>query len=137
MQYLSFLRFKKRDDELIKSKITEKGLIFKMPNPRLEKILQLFKEDPQNTFLLYALGLEYQSELDFEKSIEYFEKLRDFNPDYLGLYYPLVGLYHRQGKIEKAQIRLREGIQIAQKLNNWKTRGELEELSHSIQDFED
>jgi len=108
-----------------------------MPNDRLEKIQKLYEEDIENSFLLYALALEYQACGELSLSIEFFEKLRDLDPGYLGLYYPLTGLYNQVGNKDLALIRVKEGLEWALKKNNLKTRSELEGLMNSIQELDE
>jgi tetratricopeptide (TPR) repeat protein len=107
-----------------------------MSQSRLEKILKLYQEDPGNSFLIYALALEYKAENDLDLSLQYFEKLQNLDPEYLGLYYPLSGIYARLGYKDLAIKSVLKGMELAEKQNNLKTRGELEQWYHSLLESE-
>jgi len=81
---------------------------------RLEQLLQFHKEDPNDPFNLYALGTEYKSD-DPKTALDYFEKLVQFHPDYLAVYYHLAQLYIDFGYYEKAKATYETGIEKASK----------------------
>lgn len=63
------------------------------------KILDnVLKEHPNNAFALYAKGLAYYNEEEFQKSIEYFEKSRQLDPS--------ADLLRAEIMLEKAQAKL-------------------------------
>jgi tetratricopeptide (TPR) repeat protein len=85
-----------------------------MNTPRLEQLLQFYKEEPNDPFNLYALGNEYKS-VDINTALDYFEKLVDLHPDYIATYYHLAQIYLDLGENEKAKLTYEKGIEKAQK----------------------
>lgn len=101
---------------------------------RLEEIKKMMKTDPNDSFLTYALALEYEKIGDTQKAISIIEQLTVEDPDYLGAYYKLGQLYESQDKIEAAEKIYRKGIELADAKNDSKTKGELEEALWLIEE---
>jgi tetratricopeptide (TPR) repeat protein len=91
--------------------------------PILEDIL---KEDPNNTFTLFALAKEWSNKGDFTTAIQYFIKLKEIDDQYLGLYLHLGKAYEANDEIEKALVIFREGCQVATSQNDEKSHSELQ-----------
>ncbi|WP_448700199.1 tetratricopeptide repeat protein [Mucilaginibacter sp. AW1-3] len=64
-----------------------------MQNTRLEKLLEFFKNEPNDEFLKYALATEYLRLNDTDKALFYYEDLYNNHPNYVGNYYHLGKLY--------------------------------------------
>ena len=62
---------------------------------RLEQIQEMLKSEPADSFLNYALALEYAKINDVRKAIELLEALLAREENYLGAYYQL-GKYYEQ-----------------------------------------
>jgi tetratricopeptide (TPR) repeat protein len=105
-----------------------------MSNQRLDYILQMLKIEPNDSFLRYALSLEYAKSNEIEKAIETIELLLVNDVNYLGAYYQLGKLYEQSGNTGLAIETYKKGIVIAQQQNNRKTLGELNEALLSIED---
>lgn len=106
-----------------------------MSNPdRLEEIKKMMKTDPNDSFLTYALALEYEKIGDINKAISIIEQITIEDPDYLGSYYKLGQLYESQEKIDAAEKIYRKGIELAEAKNDNKAKGELEEALWLIED---
>lgn len=101
---------------------------------RLEEIKKMMKTDPNDSFLTYALALEYEKIGDINKAISIIEQLTVEDPDYLGAYYKLGQLFEAQDKIEAAEKIYRKGIELANAKNDNKTKGELEEALWLIEE---
>jgi Tfp pilus assembly protein PilF len=87
----------------------------------------MLKSEPQDSFLNYALALEYAKINDIKKAIELLEKLLENDENYLGAYYQLGKYYEQIEQLQNAVITYEKGVIIAQKCNNRKTLGELNE----------
>lgn len=85
---------------------------------RLEELLELLKAEPNDSFLKYALAIEYQNTGDKDKALRTFEDLRQRNPNYLALYNPLGLLYEQKGEIENAIKIYEEGCALAVKIGD-------------------
>jgi tetratricopeptide (TPR) repeat protein len=105
-----------------------------MSNQRLDYILQMLKTEPNDSFLRYALSLEYAKSNEIKKAIETIEALLANDSDYLGAYYQLGKLYEQADNTPLAIETYKKGIAIAQKQNNRKTLGELNEALFLIED---
>ncbi len=84
-----------------------------MQSTRLNKLLEFLDNDPNDSFILYALATEYNSLNDIEKAFSYYLKLINEHPNYVGTYYHLGKLYEKEGNKEKAIDIYQNGINIA------------------------
>ena len=103
---------------------------------RLAMIQDMLKKDPTDDFLNYALALEYYKVDQLNNAIETLEKLAEQSPDYLGTYYQLGQWYEELEAFEKAIAIYKAGKAVAEKQNDQKTLGELEEALMFIDDWE-
>ena len=94
-------------------------------NDRIYELKNLLKDDPEDTFLHYALGLEYIKTGDEELALERFEILMNKYPDYLPVYYQAAHLYLAKGENDQAEITFKKGIALAGRLEEIKTSQEL------------
>lgn len=92
---------------------------------RLQQVQEMLKNEPHDSFLNYALAIEYAKEKKLEKAIEIIESLLKRDENYLGAYYQLGQLYEQTGKTQNAIEAYNKGISIAKQQNNKKTLGEL------------
>lgn len=96
--------------------------------PIMEKIQQLkqfLEKSPNDNFLIHALALEYAKlEMD-EEAAHYFETNRQAAPDYLATYFHLGKLYEQMNQPVKAIEVYKEGIDIAQQQQQFKTKNEI------------
>jgi tetratricopeptide (TPR) repeat protein len=101
---------------------------------RLKYIQEMLKNEPNDSFLNYALALEYAKINDIPKAIELIEGLLLRDGNYVGAYYQL-GKYYEQ--IEQRQTAIdtyKKGIVIVQEMNNKKTLRELKEALQMLED---
>lgn len=92
---------------------------------RIAQLEKMLAEDPNDSFVQFAMAMEYKSNEDFENAIEQFEKLKLSDADYVGLYYHLAKSYEEQGDEKKALTIYSTGITIATKLNDLHAKSEL------------
>ena len=97
-----------------------------MENPRLTQLLDFLKADPKDSFLLYAIALEYAGMNDTENSLSWFERLRELNPDYLALYYHYGKTLEKAGRTQDAIPVYQAGINLANAQRNFHTKNELQ-----------
>jgi Tfp pilus assembly protein PilF len=98
-----------------------------MTPSRLQQIQEMLKTDPKDSFLNYALALEYAKIDNVKKAIELIEDLLINDEKYLGAYYQLGFYYQQTGQTQKAIVTYKKGIVIAQEQQNKKALGELNE----------
>ncbi|MGF1564205.1 MAG: hypothetical protein ACFCUH_02450 [Flavobacteriales bacterium] len=101
---------------------------------RKELLLDLLRENPNDSFARYALALEYKKENLPDKAREVFEALRNEHPDYLPTYYQLGKLVEEAGDEFRALQVYRDGLHLAIRLHDLKTRSELEEAIWMLED---
>ncbi len=92
---------------------------------KLTQLLQFLEETPHDPFLQYCLALEYDKKDEPEKSLEYFQKLLNNDPNYVATYYHLGKLYEKMDRRDDAIITYTKGLEIAKQLNDNHTYGEL------------
>ena len=86
-----------------------------------EQLLEMLKTEPHDSFLNYALALEYAKSNDLLKAIELIENVLTKDENYLGAYYQLGKYYELINAAGKAITTYTKGIAIAKKQNNRKT----------------
>jgi Tfp pilus assembly protein PilF len=101
---------------------------------RVDEIKKMLKTDPKDSFLTYALALEYEKANDSNKAISIIEQLIKDDPNYLGAYYKLGQLYESKDKLESARKIYTTGITLADEKNDFKSKGELEEALWLIEE---
>ncbi|TXE15490.1 tetratricopeptide repeat protein [Psychroserpens burtonensis] len=94
---------------------------------RIEQLQEFLKEDSNDSFLTYALALEYVRVEKYDIARDCFLKLIKDDENYIGSYYQLGKLYESLNDLEKARGIYKKGIKIAQKSENKKTLLELQE----------
>ncbi|CAN5366542.1 hypothetical protein BH10BAC1_BH10BAC1_17370 [soil metagenome] len=101
---------------------------------RLTEIQEMLKTEPNDSFLNYALALEYAKENNVKKAIELIEELLNRDENYLGAYYQLGKYYEELAEPQKAIAIYNHGVSIAQKQKNNKAMGELNEALWMLED---
>ena len=96
-------------------------------NARIDELLKMVSQLPNDPFPLYALGLEYLSSDNFDQAVHFFLQTEAKFPDYLPTFYQLGNLFFKMDDVEKAKITFKKGIALAEKQTNRKTKAELEE----------
>jgi Tfp pilus assembly protein PilF len=94
---------------------------------RLQLLKDLLEKEPTDSFLNYALALEYAKENNLTKAIELIEQIVQKDEQYLASYYQLGQLYEQQNQAQKALEYYKKGVLIAQVQKNKKTLNELNE----------
>lgn len=98
-----------------------------MSQNRLEMILEMLGNNPDDEFLRYAAALEYIKLEETDEAIRYLKSLIKDSPDYLASYYQLGKLLEIKNKASQAIKVYQKGKAIAQKQRDVKALGELEE----------
>ncbi len=93
---------------------------------RLDSLLQMLEKDPEDSFLLYGIALEYNSVKDYTNAEHYLKKILNSNPDYVPAYMQLALLMENLNKIEEAKDYYLIGITAAKKTNDTKAAKEME-----------
>jgi len=102
-----------------------------MNEGRILQLKQFIKEDENDLFSRYALGLEYKEEAPHE-AIRHFEDVRSKSPEYSAVYYHLAETYLEIDEPEQARKVFLSGIKI---LHQDKDPHALKELKNAYQNF--
>ena len=81
-----------------------------MSNTRIEQLKNFLEQNPNDSFVRYALAIEHVNLDDDETALFYFKKILEHDPDYTGLYYHLGKLYQRRKENKLAEETFREGM---------------------------
>ncbi len=92
---------------------------------RIEKLLDLLKTNPADSFLQHALALEYIKMGKETDAQRLFEKLLAETPGYVGSYYHLGKLHERMGRANEAVEIYEKGLLEAKKAGDQHTYNEL------------
>lgn len=87
-----------------------------MPKNRLEQLQALLIDAPNDSFVLFALAKEYEKEGAYLQSLQYFKKLYETNPEYIGLYYHMGSILKAINQPLEAKKIFQEGVKIAEKI---------------------
>src|SRR3990172_9631122 len=93
---------------------------------RIEVLKEILNEDPQDSFARYGLAMELAKQGSLAEAISEFRRLLSINPNYCAAYYQAGQTLEKLGNYEEAKETYRQGIEVASRLNDAKTRGELE-----------
>lgn len=94
---------------------------------KIAQLQALLKDDPQDTFLRYALALEHVKLNELAQAVNIFDSLVETEPQYLATYLQYGNLLAQMGQIEKAEGVFRKGIEIAKIQSKFKAQQELEQ----------
>ncbi|OYU94907.1 MAG: hypothetical protein CFE21_14610 [Bacteroidetes bacterium B1(2017)] len=105
-----------------------------MREQRLEKLLEMLTQNEGDTFVNYALAMEYLGLNQKEKAEDYFRKCIDLDEKYTSAYYQLALLASEKGEDTLAISYLEKGLLFLNGPSNQKTKNEfqalLDELSY-------
>jgi len=102
-------------------------------NSRLDHLQKMLRDQPNDSFLLFALAKEHEKNGELKKAMIVYEKLRKNDPDYVGLYYHLAALYAESEQPQLAKKTYEDGIKVAGKQND---QHALAELKNAFVNFE-
>lgn len=99
---------------------------------RIEQLHEFLKDDINDSFLKYALALEYVRIEKNNTARDCFLKLIKDDENYIASYYQLGKLYESLNELKKAMGIYRNGIDIAKKIKDTKTLLELQEAYNML-----
>jgi tetratricopeptide (TPR) repeat protein len=104
-----------------------------MNNTRLQKLLEMNSENPQDTFVVYAIGMEYLGLNQFADAEQCFKDCLELDSNYISAYYQLGLLFQRSENDVQALLYLRKGLDLAKLVSNQKTLNEFKSLIEEIE----
>lgn len=102
---------------------------------RINQLQELLQKEPNDSFLNYALALEYSKLNEKEKAVELIVSLLLRDENYLGAYYQLGQLYEQTNQLEKAREAYSKGMVIGSQQKNHKAVGELKTALSLIEEM--
>ncbi len=103
-----------------------------MDDKMINRLHAYLEKDPDDTFTLFALALEYQKQGEDHRARSFFEAILSKDPGYVGTYYHLGKLYENNGATKKARSTYQKGIQVAEAAGDRKALAELQEALQII-----
>ncbi|HVT89340.1 MAG TPA: tetratricopeptide repeat protein [Tepidisphaeraceae bacterium] len=93
---------------------------------KLQKLMAMLQREPNDSFLLYGIGMEYKKLGDRDKALEFFARLIQADPGYCYAYYQQAQTYEQLGNVDQAKQSYREGIAAARRVGDAHAQSELE-----------
>ncbi len=104
-----------------------------MNSSRIKQLTEFLKDSPEDSFLIFALAKELEKQGNEEEAIAQFNKLKELDANYVGLYYHLAALLAKKNDDKLTLNVYNEGISIAEKLGDSHA---LAELKNAKMNFE-
>ncbi len=110
-----------------------------MQQTRLDRLLEMIKEEPNDSFLKYAIATELIKLEEPQKALSYFLDLVASDPNYVGVYYHLAKLYEALNDRDKAAETYETGMLLSRKLGDNHAYSELHSAFRSFNglDYDD
>ena len=102
---------------------------------RREQIESMLQDDPSDTFLRYALAMEYDKEGQHDQALEGFAQLTKGDPPYVPAFFMAGQMLARLDRINESRDFLREGIEQARAQGDTHAAGEMSEFLASLGSF--
>ena len=96
------------------------------PSERMRQLHQMLQKEPDDTFLLYGIALEYKKHNESAKALEYLDRVLRLDPGYLYAYHQRGLVHEADGDVEAAKRAYRDGIEAATKKGDAHARDEIE-----------
>ena len=93
---------------------------------RMRQLQQMLQREPNDTFLLYGIALEYKKAGDNKQAIEYLDRVIQLDSGYCYAYHQRGLAYETESDLESAKRSYREGIEAARKKGDEHARQEIE-----------
>ena len=108
-----------------------------MASDRLQQLLSMLKNSPDDSFINFAIAKEYEGLENDENALKYYLQLVERDPEYVGTYYHLGKHYEKLEAFEKAFSTYKEGMEIAKSQGDQHAFNELAGAKLNLGDDED
>jgi tetratricopeptide (TPR) repeat protein len=99
---------------------------------RREKIEAMLVDEPRDSFLRYALAMEFDKEGRQDESLQLFAGLMRDEPPYVAAFFMAAQQLTRLDRVAEARTALRDGIEAARRLGDAHAAGEMSEFLTSL-----
>lgn len=93
--------------------------------PRLEQLLTMLQAEPADSFVRYAVAMEYLKAKRYAEAIGEFDELLRRNPDYVAAYFMGGRARQQQGDVPGAKATYAQGVEVAKKVGDQKAAREI------------
>ena len=100
-------------------------MVYAAAMPSLEQLLPLLTAEPDDSFLRYAVAMEYARLGKDDEALGEFAELMRRHPDYVPAYFMGGRTAETKGDIEKAKELYKAGIVVAQRVGDTHAAGEI------------
>jgi Tfp pilus assembly protein PilF len=100
---------------------------------RLKSLFELYKTDPNDSFVAYGIALEYISTDNYDDAEKFLSEIIIKDPDYLPAYMQLAQVKENLNKIDEAKDTYQKGIEVAKMNGELKTASEMEEFLNELE----
>ncbi len=104
---------------------------------RFQYLQQLLEASPTDSFLLFAMAKECEGQGEASNALDYYLRLQEADPNYVGLYYHLGKLYENLGNDQKAILTYKKGIDISRNAGDQHAASELSGALLNLADPDD
>ena len=99
---------------------------------KLRQLFRLIEREPNDTFLLYGVGMEYKKLSAYAQAIEYFDRVISIDPGYCYAYFQKGQVCELMSKPEQARRAYQDGIAAAKRVGDSHAQGELEAAMEAL-----
>jgi tetratricopeptide (TPR) repeat protein len=99
---------------------------------RRERIEAMLVDDPNDSFLLYSLAMDYRGGGEIESSLRVFDQLIHRETPHVPAFFMSAQMLVEADRIDEARSRLRDGIEQARMQNDSHAAAEMSELLASL-----
>ncbi|MEZ5059328.1 MAG: tetratricopeptide repeat protein [Saprospiraceae bacterium] len=92
---------------------------------RLEQLKTFLRENPEDPFILFAIAKEYEKQGIPEKALEFYSRVIEADPNYVGVYYHLGKWHEKAGAFDQAIEVYKKGQEVAKAQGDKHALGEL------------
>jgi tetratricopeptide (TPR) repeat protein len=93
---------------------------------KLDALQNMLEESPNDSFLRFALAMEWARKGDYNRSADLFQQLCKMDPDYVGAYLHWGRLCLSMNRKEEAIAIYQKGIEVAGRLADFHAKAELQ-----------
>jgi len=100
---------------------------------RLDNLLKIFDQYPDDIFTMYGLAMEYISTKDYNIAEKYLKMIINKDSTYVPAYMQYAQLKENLNQLDEAKSIYRAGIDAAKKINDIRSAKEMENFLNDIE----
>lgn len=101
---------------------------------RIESLIKILEQEPDDVFTNYALAIEFVAEGDYKKAEQQFLKVLGIDKKYLPCYYQFGQLKEKTNEQQAALEFYKQGLDLAKEQGNNKAINEINEAIWMLED---